>query len=272
MPRKKGSVNYKNDLLIDIVGKFLPNGEYGWQTVALAYQEMSKEDMVAGGSLTAGEEGGGDDELINESFESARETDDDDNRMISVPGENTAVPVVPPRIPQPTPQQENAPAYEDMTPCVGLRRAESTMKAQKTKNSSNKIKERTSIAGAIVKLIEKQDSGEAGLAANVSMMMLRQLEAMNKSMDKRDERERRRERKERKRRKKRRAKKKAKKRAKYAVQLDHGGKAGPGGSSSSSDTTDYGDSSDDSSSDSSDKSSNYGRGPWRGKGIVTVDE
>ena len=46
MPRKKGSVNYKNDLLIDIVGKFLPNGEYGWQTVALAYQEMSKEDNV----------------------------------------------------------------------------------------------------------------------------------------------------------------------------------------------------------------------------------
>jgi hypothetical protein len=39
MPRKKGSVNYKNELLINIVADVLPKGEYGWQTVALAYQE-----------------------------------------------------------------------------------------------------------------------------------------------------------------------------------------------------------------------------------------
>ncbi len=46
MPRKKGSVNYKNDLLIDIVADILPNGEFGWQTVALAYQEQSQEDFL----------------------------------------------------------------------------------------------------------------------------------------------------------------------------------------------------------------------------------
>jgi len=46
MPHKKGLVNYKNELLIDIVEDVLPNGEYGWQTVALAYQEQSKEDIL----------------------------------------------------------------------------------------------------------------------------------------------------------------------------------------------------------------------------------
>jgi hypothetical protein len=46
MPRKKGSVNYKNKLLIDIIEGVLPNGEYGWQTVALAYQEQSKEEIL----------------------------------------------------------------------------------------------------------------------------------------------------------------------------------------------------------------------------------
>ncbi len=46
MPRRKGSVNYKNDLLIDILANILPNGEYGWQTVAIAYQEQSKENIL----------------------------------------------------------------------------------------------------------------------------------------------------------------------------------------------------------------------------------
>jgi hypothetical protein len=46
MPRKKGSVNYKNELLINIVADVLPNDEYGWQTVALAYQEQSKEKIL----------------------------------------------------------------------------------------------------------------------------------------------------------------------------------------------------------------------------------
>jgi hypothetical protein len=59
------------------------------------------------------------------------------------------------------------------------------MKAQKTKNLSNKNKERTSIAGAIVKLVERQDSG--GMAASMSMMLMRQLKAMNSSMDRREQ-------------------------------------------------------------------------------------
>ncbi len=44
MARKKGAVNYKNEVLIKIVDKILPNGEYGWQAVAIAYQDASKED------------------------------------------------------------------------------------------------------------------------------------------------------------------------------------------------------------------------------------
>ncbi len=105
---------------------------------------------------------------------------------------------------------------------------------------SNKNKERTSIAGAIVWLVERQDSG-GGLAANMSMSMMRQLKAMNKSMDIHEQQEKKqeqRERKERKRCKKRRAKKKAKKRAKKAALAgldDHGGKVGRYSSSSSDD-------------------------------------
>ena len=44
MPRAKGAKNYKNDLLIPIVTEILPNGEYGWSAVALAYQEQARED------------------------------------------------------------------------------------------------------------------------------------------------------------------------------------------------------------------------------------
>jgi len=156
-----------------------------------------------------------------------------------------------------------------------LRRTESGMKGEKTKNSSNKNKERTSIAGAIVKLIEKQESGEkntgvsAHMSANMTMMMMRQMEAMNNSMDRRDKRERRRERKERKRRKRHRTKKKAKKRAKMsaAAKLDnHGGKARQqySSSSDSDSSTDDGDS--DTSSSLSDQDSGYGTGSWRRHG------
>ena len=34
MVRKKGAVNYKNQLLIPIIKELLPNGDYGWQAVA----------------------------------------------------------------------------------------------------------------------------------------------------------------------------------------------------------------------------------------------
>jgi hypothetical protein len=59
-----------------------------------------------------------------------------------------------------------------------LTKAGSMIRASKTKNSSNKNKERTSIAGAIVKLIELQNrppssSGTAGDAAAMTMTLMR---------------------------------------------------------------------------------------------------
>jgi hypothetical protein len=46
MPRKKGAVNYKNDVLIDIVEEILPNGELGWEAVAIAYQAKTNEESL----------------------------------------------------------------------------------------------------------------------------------------------------------------------------------------------------------------------------------
>ena len=45
MPRRKGSVNYKNQLLIPVVSKLLSNGDLVWQAVAVAYQEKTKEEF-----------------------------------------------------------------------------------------------------------------------------------------------------------------------------------------------------------------------------------
>jgi hypothetical protein len=42
----KGAKNYKNEVLIRCVLDILPNDEYGWQAVALAYQEAAQEDEV----------------------------------------------------------------------------------------------------------------------------------------------------------------------------------------------------------------------------------
>jgi hypothetical protein len=44
MGRRRGAVNYKNEVLIRIVGEILPNGEYGCQAVAIAYQDETKEE------------------------------------------------------------------------------------------------------------------------------------------------------------------------------------------------------------------------------------
>ena len=44
--RQTGAQNYKNKVLIDIVGTILPNGGIGWQAVANAYHEVSKEKTV----------------------------------------------------------------------------------------------------------------------------------------------------------------------------------------------------------------------------------
>jgi len=39
--RSRGVVNYRNEILINIVSNLLPNGEYAWQAVATAYQAES---------------------------------------------------------------------------------------------------------------------------------------------------------------------------------------------------------------------------------------
>ena len=44
MPRRAGAKNYKNDVLIAIIEEVLPNGELGWDAVALAYQEQTSEE------------------------------------------------------------------------------------------------------------------------------------------------------------------------------------------------------------------------------------
>ena len=74
--------------------------------------------------------------------------------------------------------------------------------ASKTKNSSNKNKDRTSIAGAIVKLIEQQNRPASSVGELAAIMLMRQMERMNRSMDERDRREKKERRKERKRQKK----------------------------------------------------------------------
>ncbi len=46
MPQKKGAVNYKNDVLIDIVEEILPDGELGWEAFAIAYQAKANEESL----------------------------------------------------------------------------------------------------------------------------------------------------------------------------------------------------------------------------------
>jgi hypothetical protein len=134
---------------------------------------------------------------------------------------------------------------------------------RKTKNSSNKNKERASVAGTIVKMLDRMDSSSNDLAmgAQVNLMIMRQLEEMNKGMAWRAREERRERKKERERRKRRRAKKKAKRRVMRASLEDlddHGGKGAGFLRESSDSESSY-------SSDSGDSSNNsgYGKGDWR---------
>jgi hypothetical protein len=61
------------------------------------------------------------------------------------------------------------------------------MQAEKTKNSSNKNKECTSIAGAIVKLLEWQqpslNNEPNERSAMMTMTIMQQMESLNKFMD-----------------------------------------------------------------------------------------
>ena len=108
-----------------------------------------------------------------------------------------------------------------------LSRASSTVarppkKNQKTKNSSNKNRDRTSIAGSISKLINSlstnTDEGKnVNVAKRMNILMMRQLDSMDRRMamcDKEDHKE---QHKKKKRQKKKRAKKRAKRIAKKAT-------------------------------------------------------
>jgi hypothetical protein len=46
MAHRNGSVNYKNKVLTQLIGEILPNGEYGWQAIAMACQEKTKEEAL----------------------------------------------------------------------------------------------------------------------------------------------------------------------------------------------------------------------------------
>ncbi len=46
MTRTKGSVNYKNKVLIKIINELLPNGEVAWEAVCTAYFNQSKEKVL----------------------------------------------------------------------------------------------------------------------------------------------------------------------------------------------------------------------------------
>jgi hypothetical protein len=119
--------------------------------------------------------------------------------------------------------------------------------------------QRTSIAGTIVKMIERIDSSSnSTMTANMNMMMMRQMEEMNRGMARRHKEEWRERKREKKRRQKRRDKRNAKRRAMIDLD-DHGGKGG--GSLSKSSLSE----SSSSSSDDSSQDSRYGKGEWRGQ-------
>jgi hypothetical protein len=175
--------------------------------VEMVEENALQASLCGGASASVGDE----DNAVNKSME-LMESADRDNFNIPV----ADIPPLHQRLSIQSQDDTGNKVVEEVTPNIhaGLRRAEDLMKAQKTKNLSNKNKECTSIAGSIVKLVERQDS--CGLAASMSMMLMRQLEAMNSSIDKREQQERKQERRERKKRKlrrKRRAMKKAKKKA-----------------------------------------------------------
>jgi hypothetical protein len=139
---------------------------------------------------------GGEENAVNNSMELMESVEQDD---VNVPVPNIPPPCL--RLSIQSQDDTRIDGVEEVTPSIhaGLRRVEELMKAQKTKNSSNKIEERTSIAGAIVKLAERQESG--GIAASMLMMLMRQLDAMNSSLDRCEQWERKQERRERKKRK-----------------------------------------------------------------------
>lgn len=111
---------------------------------------------------------------------------------------------------------------------TAARRAAVSVANQKSKNSLNKNKDRTSNAGTIAKLLDGMNGGHSdnsNMTTMMNMMMMRQMERMEKEEHRREKRA-----------KKRRRAKKAKQAA-YAETQDHGGKKDDGDSSSDSDSS-----------------------------------
>ena len=52
--RSVGVPNYRNDILINVVEEYLPQGLEGWRGVALAYQRESMETVLRRGEETTG--------------------------------------------------------------------------------------------------------------------------------------------------------------------------------------------------------------------------
>jgi hypothetical protein len=134
---------------------------------------------------------------------------------------------------------------------IALRRASSTVQSKKTMNLPNKNKECTSIAGAIVKLLEWQQPSLNNKcderSAMITITIMRQMENLNKNMDDHNHWDR-------KQREKKCAKKCPRKRNKCGALEgvdDHGGKAGGEVGSSSCISSSNDSSSNNSSSTSS---------------------
>ena len=144
-------------------------------------------------------------------------------------------------------------------------------KNQKTKNSSNKNKDRTSIAGSISKLIDSlssnTDDGEANVGKRMNMMMMQQLDSMDRRMERRDKKERKeKRRKKKKRQKKKRAKKRAKKHSRLLLDDGYTSSSGSGSSSSTSSSSSEGD------SDSSSPNAQRKGGLGGTKVLLTADD
>ncbi len=280
MAHTKGSVNYKNKVLIKIINELLPNGEVAWEAVCTTYFNQSKEkalhntmdvrkhwiknlcnnmqkptgrmgknsdrihrcmliekiimkkthsgmiglssdsdilscndgDENLGGGAA---EGAGRNDVLD-ALDLDLEYDNEGNQIIvpSLPPSICCSPcrLIPVAATVNKEVQQQAPGSgnndeEDMAspPALdtlnGLKSAGSSIKSGKTKNSSNKNKVRTSIAGAIVKLIEQGQPGGSSreLSANMSIMLMCQLDSINRSMDEREQHEEKRRKKERKR-------------------------------------------------------------------------
>jgi len=306
MPRAKGVKNYKNDILIPIITEILPNGEYGWSAVALAYQEQAREDeprntddlkrhwvknLCQNMKKPTGRPGENSDrthrciaierKIMEKThagmmgIEESEDEDRDSGAVVENEGELGVVNTLrrsPPRVSKTrangfirsqlvSSRVPTAKVVDEDDDGRVIAEWESRREEEEFQDYSDRIDnpQRTSIAGTIVKMIERIDSSSnSTMTANMNMMMMRQMEEMNRGMARRHKEERRERKREKKHRQKRRDKRNDNRQAMINLD-DHGGKGGGSLSESSSSE------SSSSSSDDSSQDSGYGKGEWRGQ-------